>query len=184
MELTYQLRKEDLLVLTDELTRRSPTARRLVRRAMGITFLTSAFVCFCVWLLTGATEVALGTFAICMVFVVLVPLRIKRSQRRVTVSLYGEGKNRGLFLPTTLSVDRDSLFWSSESGSGHVKLEYIESVRHIDTHLLIYLTVRNAYVVPRDGVISGDFESFSWELERRWKSAMDRIAEPHEMHSL
>ena len=107
---------------------------------------------------------------------------VKRARRRLVTAITREGKNRALFLTTTLSIDRDNLTWQAESGSGYVKFEYIERIRQTGNHLLIYLTVRSAYIVPRYGVTSGDFDAFAWEVERRWRNAMDSIADPHETH--
>ena len=182
MEITYQLRNEDLLALMDEFTSQSPTARRIVRRTFALGCLSCSLVCLLIWRMTGQPAIALGVFAVGIVLVAFIPLRIKRNQRRVTAAIYREGKNRALFLPMTLTVDRGGLAWRSAAGSGNLKFEYIERVRQTATHLLIYLTVRNAYIVPRDGITSGDFDSFAWEVEKRWRSAMDSIAEPHEMH--
>ena len=184
MEITYQLQRDDLLVLTDELHKRSPTVRGIVRRTMITTFLAATLMCWGLWVLTGQTAVVVATFVVTMLLVALMPLRVKRTQHRAAASFAREGRNRALFLPTTLSVDRDSLSWSSESGSGNVKFEYIERVSYTDTHLLVYLNVRYAYVVPRERVLSGDFDSFGREVERRWKNAMDASAEPHELHSM
>jgi len=39
-------------------------------------------------------------------------------------------------------------------------------------------------VVSRERVLSGDFDAFAREVERRWNSAMDASAEPHELHSI
>jgi hypothetical protein len=184
MEITYQLRKEDLLALTDDLTKRSPTARRIVRRTVATSLLASALMCWGIWVLTRLTAAVLMIFVVTTLLTALIPFRIKRNQRRTTASLYGEGRNRALFLPKTMSIDRDFLCWSAESGSGNVKFEYLERVSRSDTYLLIYLNVRFAYVVPRDGVVSGDFDAFASEVERRWKKAMDLIAEPHEAYSM
>jgi hypothetical protein len=183
LEITYQLQRDDLLILTDELHKRSPTVRGIVRRTMVTTFLTAAMLCWGLWILTGQTVVVVTTFVVSMILVALMPLRLKRNQRRAAASFASEGRNRAMFLPTTLSVDRDSLSWSNESGSGTMKFEYLERVSFTDTHLLIYLNVRYAYVVARESVQSGDFDAFGREVERRWKSAMDLIAEPHEAYS-
>jgi hypothetical protein len=180
-EITYQLHREDLLVLSDEFTKRSTTARTHVQRIVLRSAAYFVFACMCVWWLTGNVAITLGVLIFGIILVALIPMRIKRAQRRLTAEIYREGSNRALFLPMTLSVDRDCLAWKSESGAGYVKFEYIERVRQNDTHLLIYLNVRNAYIVPRHGIISGDFESFAWEVEKRWRSAMDTLAHLQEM---
>jgi hypothetical protein len=184
MEITYQLRAEDLLVLTDDFLSRSPAARRAMRRPVLLLSLYMVLAAVAFWWLTRAIELAIGILVFGFVLTILLPTRLRRSQRRMTVAFYREGKNRALFLPTTLTIERDSLAWQSASGAGHVKLEYIERVRQTATHLLIYLTIRNAYVVARDGVTSGDFDSFAREVERRWRNAVDCVDDPHELHSL
>jgi YcxB-like protein len=184
MEITYQLRPEDMLALTDDFVTRSPTARRAMRRPAFLLCMYMVLASLLFWWLTQAISPALGILVFGVVLAAFIPARLKRSQRRMATAIYREGRNRALFLPTTLTIDRDTLAWRSDSGSGHVKVEYIERVGRTETHLLIYLTLRNAYVVPRDGVTSGDFDSFAHEVERRWRSAVDRVAEPHELHSM
>jgi hypothetical protein len=184
MEITYQLRAEDLLVLTDDFLSRSPAARRAMRRPVLLLSLYMVLAAALFWWLTRAIELALGILVFGFVLTILLPSRLRRSQRRMTVAFYREGKNRALFLPTTLTIDRDTLAWRAASGSGHVKLGYIERVHQTGTHLLIYITLRNAYVVPRDGVTSGDFDAFAGEVERRWRNAVDCVDDPHELHSM
>jgi hypothetical protein len=181
MEITYRLSENDLPALADDLTSRSPTARRLLRRGSFVAFFTMALTALLCWLLTGEPVIAGGVILIGVILAALMPARLKKNQRRVTAAVYREGRNRALFLPTTLGIDRDSLTWHSDAGSGNLKYEYLERVRHTETHLFIYTTIRNAYIVPRDGVISGDFDSFAWEIERRWRNATDGLAEPHEL---
>jgi hypothetical protein len=184
MEITYQIRAEDLLVLTDDFLTRSPAARRAMRRPVLLLSLYMVLAAALFWWLTRMIELALGILVFGFVVTILLPTRLRRSQRRMTTAFYREGKNRALFLPTTLTIDRDTLEWRADSGAGHVKLEYIERVHQTATHLLIYITIRNAYVVARDGVTAGDFDSFAHEVERRWRSAVDRVDDPHEVHSI
>jgi hypothetical protein len=183
MEITYQIRTEDLLVLTDDFVTRSPAARRAMRRPVLLLSLYMILAAALFWWLTRTIELALGILVFGFVLTILLPSRLRMSQRRMTAAIYREGKNRALFLPTTLTIERDSLAWRSASGAGHVKLEYIERVHQTATHLLIYLTIRNAYVVARDGVTSGDFDSFAREVDRRWRNAVDCVDDPHELHS-
>jgi hypothetical protein len=184
MEITYQLRKEDLLALNDDFASQSATFRRVVLRTSLTAMLTMIFVSFALWLLTGAVAPSLAVLVFGVLLAAFIPARIKRNQRKTAAALYREGKNRALFLPITLSVDCDSLSWESKAGSSNMKFEYVERVRQTPTHLFIYLSARNAQIVPREGIISGDFDSFAWEVQRRWKNAMDLIAEPHELHSV
>jgi hypothetical protein len=184
MEITYQLRPEDLLALTDDFVTRSPTARRAMRRPVLLVCLYLVLASMLLWWVTQAIAPALAILIFGVVLAAFMPARIKRNQRRLTAAIYREGKNRALFLPTTLTIDRDTLAWRAESGAGHVKVEYIERVRQTDRHLLIYLSARNAYIIARDSVTSGDFDSFAHEVERRWRSAVDRVADPHELHSM
>ncbi len=184
MEITYQLRPDDLLALTDDFVSRSPTVRRAFRRPVLLlcTYLVLASILLG-WL-THSIELVLTILVFGGILAAFIPARMKRSQRRMTVSMYREGKNRALFLPMTLTIDRDNLSWRAASGAGHVKLEYVERVHQTGTHLLIYVNVRNAYIVPRDGVKAGDFDAFAQEVERRWRNAMDCVDEPHPMHAI
>jgi hypothetical protein len=184
VEITYQLRESDLLALSDDFASRSPTARRLVRRASLAVCLATGLLAFALWFFSGEAVGAAVVLLVGIIAAAFIPARFKKNQKSTTAAIYREGKNRALFLPMTLGIDRDTLTWSAASGAGYVRFEYVERVRQTASHLFIYLSVRNAYIVPRDGVISGDLESFAWEVDKRWRAAMDRIAEPHEMHAM
>jgi hypothetical protein len=183
MEITYQLRESDISAVTEDVASRSPTMRRQLRRTLVAFLFSFCALSFLFWIVTDDIALASMMLFLAVLAVLLMPAMTKRVRRRLVTAMVREGKNRALYLPTTLRIDRDSLTWTSESGSGHVKFAYLERVQQTPTHLLIYLSSRNAYVVPRDGVISGDFDGFAWDVERRWKSAMDAVAEPHEWHA-
>jgi hypothetical protein len=182
MEISYQLREEDLLALSDDFTSHSTTARRALRRGSLLACFYMVLVAIALWMLTGLIEILVGVITIGVVLAAFIPTRVKQNQRRAMAAIYREGRNRALFLPMTLGVDRDSLSWTSKSGSGFVKFEYIERVRQSPTHLFIYLNVRNAYVIPRDGVISGDFDAFAREVEKCWRNTLDSFSESYELH--
>jgi hypothetical protein len=184
MEITYQLQEKDLGAVAEDLATQSPAMRRQLRRALAAFLLGCLGLSVLFWLITEDIALVSMMLLVGTMSVLLVPVMVKRARRRLMTAITREGENRALFLPTTLSIDRDRLTWRADSGSGHVKFEYIERIRQTGNHLLIYLTVRSAYIVPRHGVTSGDFDSFAWDVERRWRSAMDAIADPHEAHSL
>ena len=184
MEITYQLRPEDLLVLSDDFVSRSRTARRAFRQPLLALCAYLVLASLLLWWLTRSIELAVMILVFGGAVAAFIPTRMKRKQRWMMGAIYREGKNRALFLPMTLTIDRESLSWRARSGAGHVRLEYLERVHQTGTHLLIYLNVRNAYIVPRDGVKAGDFDAFAQEVERRWRNAMDCVDEPHPMHAI
>jgi hypothetical protein len=183
-EITYQPQREDMVAFFNDYASVSPTARRNINQMALRMFVTTVATSGAIWLLSRNIVLSLLVLIIGLTVAAFMPWRVRRAQRKLASSLYREGVNRALFIPMTLGIDRDCLTWKSEAGAGYMKFEYLERVRQTATHLFIYLNVRHAYIIPRERIISGDFDSFAWEVEKRWRTAMDSLSHQHEMASV
>jgi hypothetical protein len=128
--------------------------------------------CLYLWFATRVTSAVIGWGLIGVL--VLVILRYSETgPRKILARAIREGKNRSLFEPITLRIEPDAIAYESVSGAGRTKWAYLERVQRTDGHLFLYHNVITAWTVPKEGVLSGDFDAFAAQVEAHFRAAVD-----------
>ena len=126
--------------------------------------------CLYLWFATRVTSAVIGWGLIGVL--VLVTLRYSETgPRKIVARAIREGKNRSLFEPITLRIEPDAIAYESASGAGRIKWAYLERVQRTDGHLFLYHNVITAWTVPKEGVLSGDFDAFAAQAETHFRTA-------------
>jgi hypothetical protein len=161
MEITYRLTEEDVAAFAERHAATSPTMRRARRRNLVIAAIAFAVLGACFWDATKDAGLGITIAVTGLIFVLLYPLVLKDQIRKATLRLYREGKNLALAKPITLRADPEELFVDAASGSSTIRWEYIERADQTTDHLFLFTSAMNAVVVPKAGVIAGDFDAFA-----------------------
>jgi hypothetical protein len=171
MEITYRMREEDFQAACENQVRRSPTSRyQIPRMVVGMGGLWLAFSAL-LWSTSHDVVTVGGFLCFGLVLVAILPGAMRKARRDGHATWYRDERNLVLREPITLRVEQDGLACERASGWGTTRWAYVESVFQTDRHLFIHLASLSVFAVPKDAVISGDYESFACEVERRWRGA-------------
>jgi hypothetical protein len=119
------------------------------------------------------------TLAICSIFVLMFcviwfiksPERCRNAARKSTFKRvqrqYSRTTTTGLVGIRELELTETALVSRSSIGESYYRISAIENVVSTDDHTFILLNSFTALVLPRDGVIDGDYNSFVSALHRR-----------------
>jgi YcxB-like protein len=170
-ELVYQLSAQDLLANSDRNATRLGPLRKLYWRAAFAMFLVFLVTSVMVLLIWQNVVVAGATLAIGVVFVPLMPLMLKRTRRRLVTKVYDEQANRDLLKPRRLRIESEFLCDENVFSTGRVRWHCIKKIETTDGHAFVYVDGVNAIVIPKDGVLRGEYEMFLTEMLRHWRGA-------------
>jgi hypothetical protein len=161
MEITYRFTEDDVVAFAERYAATSPSVRRARWRNVAISVIGSAALGACFW--DATKNVGLGiTIAVGgIIGGLLYPRVLKDQTRKALLRLYREGKNLALAKPITLRADPEELFVDAASGSSTIRWEYVERADQTTDHLFLFTSAMNAVVVPKAGVIAGDFDAFA-----------------------
>jgi hypothetical protein len=171
VELVYKLTPNDLVALSDHRHGTSKTLRRTTLRASILSPLVFAVGGALFWLMTGDLVLPTAFLVAGVLLFLLLPRRLRQQRRRIIEKVYGEGKNLSLFEPQTLRIEHDALASENIASTSRTKWEYIERIDVTEDRTFVYLNVLVAHVIPRHGVLRGDYEFFVDEIQRRWRQA-------------
>jgi hypothetical protein len=170
-EITYQLREEDIIAFVEHHWANSPT----VRRSKWISWLSFLIVWLGVgyffWFLEKDTGLIITLVITGIISAFFMPSVYRDRRRKITLKMYREGKNLALFKPISLQIDEIGLGAEAASGSSNVHWEYIERLDASADYLFLYTNAVNAIIVPKTGVVAGDFDSFAVAAQKYWHDA-------------
>jgi len=171
MEIVFKLSEQDFLAFSDHHNAKSPTYRKANRRAVLSFVVMWAFGSYFVWRIIGDPVFTAAYLAIGVIAFFFVPSAVKGSRRKSATAAYREGKNRALFQEQTLRIERDVFAHESVASEGRLKWEYVEAVDVTDDFTFIYVSALAAHIIPKHGVIRGDYDAFVQEAHKRWQES-------------
>jgi YcxB-like protein len=171
MEITYRLAEDDVVAFAERYAATSPTVRRARWRNVVISVIASAALGACFWDATKDAGLGITIAVTGLIGGLLYPLVLKDQTRKATIRLYREGKNLAHAKPITLRAVPEALFSESAGGSSTILWECLERIDQTADHLFLYTSSLNAVIVPKAGVIAGDFESFADAVTRLRRDA-------------
>src|SRR5580704_15619056 len=170
-ELVYRLAEQDLLAHSEHNATQIAPLRRVFRRAAIAIFFIFLMGAFLVWVITQNAVLAAVMSAVGLVISLFVPSILKRGRRKITGNVYRESKTPALLMPRKLQIESDFLLNETASGAGRINWNYIERIDTTDEHTFLYTDVVHAIVIPKHGVLRGDYDLFHAELLRHWQAA-------------
>jgi hypothetical protein len=171
MEITYQLCVGDLAEQVIHLRSISSAAKRSRRGGYTVLFVFWTITGLCLWFRTRDTFLVVGWGLSGLAALAMFLATSERGQRSLVMNLYRDGRNPGLFAPTTLRIEPEGLVHEAARAVGKLRWEYLERVCRTDRYLFVYVDTLSAITVPKDGVLSGDFDSFARKVEEHWRAA-------------
>jgi hypothetical protein len=170
MEITYRMREEDFQAACENQVRRSPTSRHQIPRTIvGICGLWIAFSTL-LWSTSHDVFTVGGFLFFGLVLVAILPGAMRKARRDGHATYYRDERNRVVREPITLRVEEDGLACERASGWSKTRWAYVDGVFQTERRLFIYGSL-SVFAVPKDAVISGDYDSFAREVERRSRIA-------------
>jgi hypothetical protein len=176
-ELAYKLTEQDLIAFSEYQAGKSRTLRSANQRAARVLIGTLVLAAISVGLVTrdlvfGGILLVVAVIAACFI-----PSALRGSRRKLASRVYRETKHRDLVGPRRLRIGPEVIVTESPAGASQVKWTYIERVDATEAHTFVYQSVANAIVIPKHGVIGGDYDLFTAELARSWRES--RAPQPH-----
>ena len=162
-QIEYTTSEMDLVAFSDYHVTHSPT---LVRAFRWVRFgFAGAFILF--GLLTGGSVPGfLPWLILAAVWIPLLPVINRRASRRRALRMYREGANPTLVGKHQLRAEPDALISKSEASESRVMWSAVQRVGSTPDHTFIYIGAVNAFVVPRAGVLGGDYDGFVAAVRR------------------
>ena len=170
MRIEYRVTLDDMLAFTAYHLEHSPELRRVSRlwgfgvaAAFVVGFGIAAYVKSSVWLLLFGVLCAAA-------WSVFWPRELRRTTLKQTSKLLSEGTNQALLGTQQLEVREDGLRCVSHAGESMIRWLAIEKVASTPDHTFFYMGAAQAFVLPRAGVIAGDYGAFVDTVERHRRS--------------
>ncbi|HEV3301781.1 MAG TPA: YcxB family protein [Planctomycetaceae bacterium] len=174
MEITFRLREEDFQAACEHRLSRSPTWRHFIPRiVIGVCALWIVFGSL-LWSVSHDLFTVGGFLLFGLILAAILPSAVRKARRDGDAAFYRDERNRMLREPFTLRLEEDGLACDRASGWSKTRWAYVDSVFQTEHHLFIYLASLSAFIVPKDGVISGEYDSFACEVEKRSRTAAAR----------
>ena len=180
---SYELFPDDLVALVEFHQRTSPAARRQQMGCFGIAFV--ALLLFQVGVLLTTDKPRLQTaidiwplflgpllFAL---FALFVGPHLRWPTRQLSRRLVSEGRNTGFYGQCELAIDTDGLTESRPSGSTIRNWSSVERIATTPTHMFVYTSGVEAFVVPRRAFATeAEFRDFAEAIARNSGVRVDR----------
>lgn len=154
MKATYELTRDDLAAFIEYHQRLSPAARRQKTGCFAMAF--CAMMILPVGMLLSSQKPVLETAADIwplllgpILFAILALPYVRWRTRQMSNRLLGEGQNRGFYGRCELEIGPDALTETRPSGSTIRNWTSVERIVTTPSHLFVYTSGIEAYVVPR-----------------------------------
>ncbi len=172
MKATYELTRDDLAAFIDYHQRSSPAARRQKIGSLGVALCALMILPGGILLTTDkpVLETAVDIWPLLLgpiLFAIFAIPYMRWRTRHMSNRLLSEGQNKEFYGRCELKVGADALTETRPSGSTIRNWTSVERVVATPSHLFVYTSGIEAYVVPR--------RAFSTESE--FKAFVDKIAE-------
>lgn len=175
MQLTCDVQKTHIAAFTLHLYDTQPAYRRSVRKTqLWVALFTVAYIV--AMALLGASVAFLITMAIIFsLYILFIDWRHRKRIVKNTMRLYEDGKNITVFGRHSYRLDRETFVDETPNGQSPIKLRAVERVDTTDSATYVLISALAAFVIPKETVISGDYDTFVSELTRLWKEAQARV---------
>tara|TARA_A100001391_G_C5052112_1_gene273753 strand:+ start:630 stop:1181 length:552 start_codon:yes stop_codon:yes gene_type:complete len=181
MKVSYELTRDDLAAFIAFHQQTSPTAQRHRLGCLAVGVL--GMLLLPVWILLTTDKPKLETAGTLwplligpVVFVVFAGPYIRWRTRQMTNRLLSEGQNNGFYGPCELELGSDSLTETRRSGTTTRSWDAVERVEYTASHLFIYTSGIEAYVVPRRAFShESEFMVFLNAITARQMSFLNRL---------
>jgi|GEM_PF-3280361 len=94
------------------------------------------------------------------------PLFVRKNLRKRIVKMYAEGQNNGIIGEHELQIDVDGLVEKTQIGEVRQEWDKIKNVVSHNNRTYIFISDINAYILPKDSTIQGDYDNFVAEVNR------------------
>ncbi len=94
------------------------------------------------------------------------PMFVRKNLRKRIVKMYSEGQNNGIIGEHELQVDADGLVEKTQIGEVRQEWDKIKNVVSHNDRTYIFISDINAYILPKNSVVQGDYDSFVSELQK------------------
>lgn len=174
MDLTYQLKAEDLVIFADDSFRHFPQLwwrYHIFWLALGFIAVI-AIVNLAAILVPASYYLVLGVLALVgwpLYYVWRSTIRYRQQVRRE----YGEQKYRDTLGMYKLTAGEEGLKVRSPSQQIQISWTQIKRIRTIPGYAFIYDTEKTAYIIPERGVQEGDYTAFLREIQEWHRRAQN-----------
>lgn len=166
MTLKYENTIDHVRAFGEYVYRTSPTLRRSRRWTQLIAVLL--YLYFGVQLFFGIPLSSLAIwYLVATAYLVFASYWHKRSYLRNLAKMYRETENKNFFCEHHLSITDEGISTLSEGGERTIYWSGIERIGETDRFTFVFLGSIMALVIPRNGVLEGDYEAFTGELKKR-----------------
>lgn len=94
------------------------------------------------------------------------PMLVRKNLRKRIVKMYSEGQNNGIIGEHELQIDADGLVEKTQLGEVRQEWDKIKDIVSLEGRTYIFISDINAYILPRQSVVSGDYDAFVAELKK------------------
>jgi hypothetical protein len=94
------------------------------------------------------------------------PMLVRKNLRKRIVKKYSEGQNNGIIGEHELQIDADGLVEKTQLGEIRQEWDKIKSVVSHNDRTYIFVSDINAYILPKNSVVQGNYDAFVDELQR------------------
>jgi hypothetical protein len=170
MEIEFVVRPEDQIAARANYAQNSNVMRTSSRsETLGTASTIIAFFALLTVLLNTYIPVLMG-IVIALAWVFVWPMMQQNSYHRKQIALYTESKNTTSLGRQVMEFEDDVLTVRSELYWSKIKLPVIERIEVTKTHTFMFYGTFQAFVIPKDTVRKGAYESFVKSLSDRFRS--------------
>ena len=94
------------------------------------------------------------------------PMFVRKNLRKRIVKMYAEGQNNGIIGEHELQIDTDGLVEKTPMGEVRQGWDMIKNIVSYNNRTYIFISDTNAYILPKDSTLQGDYDTFVAELNR------------------
>lgn len=115
--------------------------------------------------------ILLGVFLL-FYAIVFFPWRFRRTYLRNLQRFYERELGSNITGTNEMRFERNVLVAGSPSGESRIPVDNLEKIVHTSTHTFLFLNEATAFIVPRERVTDGDYETFVKKADT-WMAAAD-----------
>ncbi|MCW3052033.1 MAG: hypothetical protein JWN14_1203 [Chthonomonadales bacterium] len=173
MRIRYESKLEDYVAFNDYHYSHSPTMKGYL---FWYRYLGACAILFLPYLMLralGSTASLLLIFPVSLIgtafFVAIAPRILKRRLKHNARKFLSEGKNDSFVGEKELEITEAGLIARSEYTETKLAWGAFERIASTPTHTFLYLSSVQAYVIPHNNILEGDFRAFLTEVGHRFQ---------------
>jgi len=173
MKLGYSVKLEDIVIFNRDHIDASPALRRKILIMRMVWAFTPLLTIFLIMNIEGATpDKIMKVVSLVAVFFtapvfLFQPAFHRWSCARQIRKMYEQGQNQGLLGEHEMQIVGHNLVEKNEINESTAPLASIEKIISADAHTYIYTGPAQAHVIPKNSILSGEYDQFIDEVKRR-----------------